>query len=416
MQKEAVTEIVVGRDLEDTKKFGSSGTINIGKHIVGTGDDAHFTTAVMMDILRPHLMILCGKRGSGKSFSIGVLAEELMKLPDEYRKTLCSVMIDTQGIFWTMKSPNEKDVVMLNNFGLKPQGFPVNVYVPEGQKEIFTKAKVEFEGAFSVSPNELSSDDWLSVFGLNSNEIAGIILQKVMHSMTGVYSIDDIITKIKCEEGFDAEKISLENRFAIAKSWGIFGSSKMPKLLEPGKTSVIDVSLTTQNVRALLVSIICRKIFTERTIARRKEELAETESSYIKKTPICWIFIDEAHNFISSDEKPASQDILQRIVREGRQPGIGLLLATQRPEKLSQDALAQSDLIISHMLTSKSDIDSLRAIMQTYMMFDITKYLIDLPKMKGVAIILDDNSERIYSVYVRPRQSWHAGASPVAKV
>lgn len=416
--KEKQMQIVIGRDAEDTKKYGSAGTINIGRHIVGTGEDSHFTTPVLMDILRPHLVVLCGKRGSGKSYSIGVFVEEMMKLEDQYRKNLCSVIIDTQGIFWTMKQSNEKDVVALNNIGLKPQGFPINIYVPEGQSNTFRKAGVEYDDVFSISAGELNGDDWLSVFELRATETIGILMQRAVNicRKKGQYSIDDLIESVNNEKGFESEKLALQNMFEVAKSWGIFGQSKMPKLLDNGKASVVDVSLTSQNVRALLISIICRKIFAERTIARRKEELAETEGIFIKKTPVCWILIDEAHNFISSSEKPASQDILLRIIREGRQPGIGLLLATQRPEKLNPDALAQSDLLISHMLTAKSDIDSLRAIMQTYMLFDITKYLIDLPKMKGVAIVLDDNSERIYSVYIRPRQSWHAGSSPVAKL
>jgi len=37
-----------------------------------------------------------------------------------------------------------------------------------------------------------------------------------------------------------------------------------------------------------------------------------------------------------------------------------------------------------------------------------------LPKTKGAALILDDNSERIFNVQIRPRQSWHAGGSPAA--
>ncbi|MBI2448855.1 hypothetical protein HYV49_01015 [Candidatus Pacearchaeota archaeon] len=38
----------------------------------------------------------------------------------------------------------------------------------------------------------------------------------------------------------------------------------------------------------------------------------------------------------------------------------------------------------------------------------------DLPKLKGSAIILDDNSERIYPMRVRPKFTWHGGESPVA--
>lgn len=38
----------------------------------------------------------------------------------------------------------------------------------------------------------------------------------------------------------------------------------------------------------------------------------------------------------------------------------------------------------------------------------------DLPSLKGSAIILDDNSERIYPSRIRPRFTWHGGEAPVA--
>ncbi|MBI5061264.1 MAG: ATP-binding protein [Candidatus Aenigmarchaeota archaeon] len=408
--------VVVGRDAEDLRAFGTRGTICFGKHLVGEGEEAHLTTPMLLDVLRPHVIVLCGKRGEGKSYSLGILSEELMKLPEDVRRNLCGLMIDTQGIFWTMKFPNEKETG-LAEWGLKPSGFDVSVYVPEGQKEFFVNSDVEFDGVFSASPDELSADEWLSVFELDRNSPLGILLQRVVGKIgarKSGYTISDIIDAVKEEKGFENEKLALENRFEAAKTWGIFGESKMPDILESGKVTVIDVSLTPQNVRALLVSLVGRKIFAERTMARRKEEIAETEGIYVKRTPLCWILIDEAHNFVPDDKIVASSETLLKIVREGRQPGITVVAATQQPNKLHPDVLAQCDMVISHRLTSKADIDALRAIMQTYMLYDIAKYINELPKLKGVVIILDDNSERLYTARVRLRQSWHAGSSPLA--
>ncbi|MEM7815030.1 MAG: hypothetical protein QXF55_01665, partial [Candidatus Aenigmatarchaeota archaeon] len=351
------------------------------------------------------------------SYSMGILTEELQKLPESVKNNLCALMIDTQGIFWTMKSPNEKDLPLLAEWGLRPQGFTTHVFVPEGQERTFAKAGVMFDGVFSVAASELTAEDWLSVFDLDPNQPLGILLQRIINKLKASgrdYSLDDITKELAAAEGFEAEKLALENRFEAAKGWGIFGTAKMPEILEPGKLTIIDVSLTPQNVRALLIAMVSRKLFAERTVARRKEELAETEGRPIKRTPMCWLLIDEAHNFIPDEGRPASLEPLLKIVREGRQPGITLVLATQRPEKLHPDALAQTDLLISHRLTAKPDIDALKRIMQTYLLFPIEKYMNDLPKLKGVAIILDDNSERLYSIRMRPRQSWHAGASPVA--
>ena len=38
----------------------------------------------------------------------------------------------------------------------------------------------------------------------------------------------------------------------------------------------------------------------------------------------------------------------------------------------------------------------------------------DLPNLKGSAIVLDDNSERIYPMRIRPRFTWHGGEAPTA--
>jgi hypothetical protein len=69
---------------------------------------------------------------------------------------------------------------------------------------------------------------------------------------------------------------------------------------------------------------------------------------------------------------------------------------------------------LSHRLTARVDIEALRGIMQTYVLEDIQELINTLPRLKGSAIVLDDNSERLYSIQVRPRLSWHAGGSPSA--
>jgi hypothetical protein len=76
--------------------------------------------------------------------------------------------------------------------------------------------------------------------------------------------------------------------------------------------------------------------------------------------------------------------------------------------------MTQSDIVISHRVTSQPDIDALNYIMQSYLSQGIAGYMNDLPSMKGSAIVLDDNSERIYPIKIRPRFTWHGGEAPTA--
>ncbi len=76
--------------------------------------------------------------------------------------------------------------------------------------------------------------------------------------------------------------------------------------------------------------------------------------------------------------------------------------------------MTQSDIVISHRVTAKPDIEALNEIMQTYLLENIKQQIDDLPSLKGSAIILDDNSERIYPMRMRPRFTWHGGEAPAS--
>jgi DNA helicase HerA-like ATPase len=133
-----------------------------------------------------------------------------------------------------------------------------------------------------------------------------------------------------------------------------------------------------------------------------------------KEEPLVWIFVDEAHEFLPMNEKTVATDALVQLLREGRQPGVSLVLATQQPGKIHTDVMTQSDIVISHRVTSSEDLAALNHIMQSYLFEGIKKYMDELPTSKGSAIILDDNSERIYPLRIRPRFTWHGGEAPMA--
>jgi len=99
-------DITLGRNQEDQKKYGTRGTVFIGKHYVKMGQVTSLSNKIYMDVAKSHVVFVVGKRGSGKSYTLGVIAESILDLPEEIRKNLSIIMLDTMGIYWTMKYPN----------------------------------------------------------------------------------------------------------------------------------------------------------------------------------------------------------------------------------------------------------------------------------------------------------------------
>ena len=92
-------DIIIGRNQEDQKKYGTDGTIFIGKHYVKMGQTTSLSNNIYMDVAKSHIVFVVGKRGSGKSYSMGVIAESMMDLPPDIRKNLAVIMLDTMGIY-----------------------------------------------------------------------------------------------------------------------------------------------------------------------------------------------------------------------------------------------------------------------------------------------------------------------------
>ena len=426
-------DIVTGRNESDKKKFGEKGLIFLGKGYVKMGQYTSLSNKILMDVARSHVILVAGKRGSGKSYTLGVIAEEISNLPKETSNNIASLIFDTMGIYWTMKFKNEKDSELLREWSLKTKDIPVKIFVPYGHYDSYIEKGIPIDEKFSISPSELNSEDWIITFGLDIVNPIAILIERTISFMKkrGNFIINEIISRIESDEKTNTEvKNAAIAMFEAAGTWGIFADEKskgtlVNDLVIPGKTSVLDLSVYNSigaiNIRALVISILSRKIFNQRVSARKKEEIGIVSKGLNlisldekKENPLVWMFVDEAHEFLPKDGKTAATDALVQLLREGRQPGISLVLATQQPGQIHKDVMTQSDLIISHRVTSQQDLEALNQIMQSYLFDSIKKYMDELPDLKGSAIILDDNSERIYPIRIRPRFTWHGGDAPTA--
>ena len=240
----------------------------------------------------------------------------------------------------------------------------------------------------------------------------------------------------KDQHSEQAVKDAVENRLLNTESWGLFDQKGTPlkDLAVGGQVTILDVSCYATmpggwDVKTLVVGIVSKHLFIQRMEFRKGEELNEIkylEKYFIEQKaidaekkqemPLVWLVIDEAHEFLplKTEDANAATDPLVIIMREGRQPGISLILATQQPGKIHTDVMTQLDTVISHRITARLDMQALGLLAQSYMEHGISRAMNELPRLKGSAVIFDDLNEKIHKMRVRPRFTWHGGASPSA--
>jgi hypothetical protein len=122
---------------------------------------------------------------------------------------------------------------------------------------------------------------------------------------------------------------------------------------ENGEITIIDLSIVPTDIVHIVVSVIARIIFEALQRYRRKnKQLLPTV-----------LVMEEAHNFISrynSDDEDLSPSRLcsqtfEKIVKEGRKFGLGLMLSSQRPAELSPTVLSQCNTFLLHRLVNDRD-------------------------------------------------------------
>lgn len=121
-----------------------------------------------------------------------------------------------------------------------------------------------------------------------------------------------------------------------------------------GPVSIIDLSLVPAEIVHVVVAVLARLVFEALQRYRRL-------NSDGKALPTVLV-LEEAHTFIKKgSEGPAAsadhlcRETFERIAREGRKFGLGLVLSSQRPSELSATVLAQCNTFLLHRLVNDSD-------------------------------------------------------------
>jgi hypothetical protein len=117
--------------------------------------------------------------------------------------------------------------------------------------------------------------------------------------------------------------------------------------------TIIDLSLVPSDVVHIAVAVIARLVF---------EALQRHVKAHGEALPTVLV-LEEAHTFVRKDTEAGAnaaaaelcRQTFERIAREGRKFGLGLMLASQRPSELSPTVLAQCNSFLLHRIVNDID-------------------------------------------------------------
>jgi hypothetical protein len=118
--------------------------------------------------------------------------------------------------------------------------------------------------------------------------------------------------------------------------------------------SVLDFSGVPAEAADLAIGVVLNLLFE---VALR----GEFDGPGIGRPSPVLVVLEEAHRYLGERASTLTRDSANRIAREGRKYGVGLLLVTQRPTELPKTALAQSGTLIALRLSNAEDQGAIRA-------------------------------------------------------
>jgi len=327
-------------------------TGRLGRYRALDGSDG---APLYFDLDGPHAVLIVGKRGYGKSFTLGVIAEELARTSG-----VAPVVIDPMGVFTTLA----RDSV----------GGPVPATVIDSP---------------AIEPNSLDPRSWCSLLGLLPESGVGGLVWRAAQEESTLHAMK---VHVRGADAPGDDRRAAINHLLLAEEWKIFDNDGLDAhTLAGNDVTVLDVS----GLDSAPMNAVCRGVCETLYHARVRGQ--------INRLP--WVLIDEAHTFFQG----VAEVSLRLLLTRGRAPGVSIVTATQRPSALPAVAISQSDVLLSHRLTSQDDLDALVHAQPTYL---DTSFEERMPTEPGDVTIVDDSTETVHAARIRLRDTPHGGDSP----
>jgi len=406
-----------------------------------------------------------GKRGSGKSYGMGALLEGFATLSgskiSSHQERRAIVLLDPLDIHWTAITPLRNDgpeglrrqhKVLEKWEGLTPEAISVRAFVPAGHGWPIDPASFR---EYRLPVSSLDAGDWSLLLRTDLiTETRGRLVDEAFRKVTELgwdrdspgnrvepnlnYNITDLIDCIEHDQDIVAFYASETIRSVVQPlrslaRMPLFESSTgtpLTELAEVGVFSILCLGRLTEDLRTVLTTVVVRKLKADRMIASQikrrlalSNETAETverlKQELIRHVPRTILAIDEAQILLPAKSNTTARQAIDSFVLEGRNFGLSLWLATQRPKGAVSDAAAsQIDTFIVHRLSVSDDINAVCGLLQNAQpeKIRLNGKEIDLPEMVrsldvGQAIFSSATSSanRFVVGNVRPRNVAHGG-------
>ena len=206
-----------------------------------------------------------------------------------------------------------------------------DVYIKSGGRE------EEFLPTDEDSPIPFTGDNFVRSIEANAE-----ILKTTDYIVTLMPRIKTLLTDVRVKKVIDNDSLKLSD-------WldNYIGANNKESL------TIIDLSLLPADVTSIVTAVVARMIF-------------ETQQRYLKLNKQCLptvLVMEEAHYFVkrynddTENTGPTIQccKIFEKIAREGRKFGLGLVLSSQRPSELSPTVLSQCNSFLLHRISNDRD-------------------------------------------------------------
>ncbi|HIK35718.1 MAG TPA: DUF87 domain-containing protein [Thermosynechococcus sp. M98_K2018_005] len=282
------------------------------------------------ELVSTHVAILAGT-GSGKSYTAGVLVEELLS-----PKNRAAVLIlDPHGEYHTLAQLRGHEAFQGED-GYQPQ---VKIITPQEVK--IRVSSLEFHDILTLLPQ--MSDRQQAILKKAHDEVRRLYpngrwsTQDLIAAVYAVDRVEDEEGNVKQGSSADALAWKLEK---MERSDYFHACEHLPpqKLFTPGQVTILQMNEIPLEEQQVIATAILRQTNHAR-MNTQKELVCEGDEQYLPY-PV-FILIEEAHRFAPAHEPSQCKRVLRTILSEGRKFGLGVGLITQRPGKLDSDVLSQ---------------------------------------------------------------------------